>query len=566
MHNKMTKAIHNYMLTIFNCSYQALQEWGQVDEDYPKWLARHQNYVGRINRAFIKCYKDSVKSWPKIENKSFHQQELVNLLQEIIQDHLKYRSSLFKGYGKLNKKYFIWNSAVQSYYLFVKNFVRSIKSLAQCYTIPRKVERSTIVIVKNFPSHGFSLSKQRQKTGFSFGDYLKKHLRDKKVSVLSIDEYKRPSQAKEHKDKLGRLQKNASKVKELKREVLQSNMAVLSFFSGLASLLTYMVRERKQNGWRYDLWFSNIRRLCCSKAFSELCKKVNATGSTIYKNYFLGYSGTLGFPIHAFPEPIEFLYAANVCNPPQMNYGTLHSIGKQNRNYKMCELTLTALKVSRSSAGFSHLPKEVNEVKQIINRTFNVCLPVPKLKCDPLTPTSLGFESEYELPRTRKQSCIIALFDTPPDSRDGQIGRSIFGDLTHDFFVVQKFLEDIVDVAAAKGFVIFHKPKYSFANYIFQYRNLVDKLRDKYKDSYHLISPYNSLAPLLTNCRASFSFIGSSTHVISKKYCLYSFVYIPNSIIALAENNDKDIIAGRNELSTRLDKIRKKTRYVKSRR
>lgn len=566
MHNKMTKAIHKYMLTVFNCSYQALHEWEKVDEDYPKWLEQHHFFSGRINRSFIKCYKDSIRSWPKIKDEKFQQQELVDLLQEILQGHLNYRLSFYKRKLKLAKKFFVWEGLIRSYLLLAINLASSIKSLAKCYSMPSWVGEKNIVITKNFPSHGFSISTRPQKTGFSFGDYLKKHLRDKEVSILSIDEYKRPSQAKEHKDELGRLQNNAPKVKELEREVLQSNMAVLSFFSGLASLLYYIVRERKQNGWRYDLWFSNIRRLCCSKAFSELCKKVNATGSTIYKNYFLGYSGTLGFPIHASPEPIEFLYAANVSNPPQMNYGTLHSIGKKNRKYKMCELTLTALKVSRSSAGFSHLPKEVNEVKQIINRTFNVCLPVPKLKCDPLTPTSLGFESEYELPRTRKQSCVIALFDTPPDSRDGQIGRSIFGDLTHDFFVVQKFLEDIVDVASAKGFVVFHKPKYSFENYIFQYRNLVDKLRGKYKDSYHFISPYNSLAPLLTNCRASFSFIGSSTHVISKKYCSYSFAYIPNSIIALADNNDTDIIAGRNELSTRLDKIRKKTRYVKSRR
>lgn len=562
----MTKVIHDYMLTIFNCSYQALQEWGQVDEDYPKWLVRHQYYVGRINRAFIKCYKDSVKSWPKIKDKSFHQQELVNLLQEIIQDHLKYRTSLFKGYGKLNKKYFIWNSALRSYYFFVKTFVRSTKSLAQCYTIPRRVRSSTIVIVKNFPSHGFSISKQRQKTNCSFGEYLEKRLSKKKVSILSINEYKRPSKAKENQAQSIEIQNKITKVKELQREVLKSNISVLSFFSGLVSIMNYLIRERNQFARKYDLWFLGIRRVCCSKAFSELCKHIKATGSTIYKNYFLGCSGTIGYPMHTLPKPIEFLYAANVYNPPQQGYRTIHFDTMEKRNYSLRKLTLSALTLSSPAAGFSNLPKELNFLKKIINRISNVRLPIDRLRCESFDPTSLGFDSEDKLPRFNGENHIIAVFDTPPDTRNGQIQRSIFGDLTHDFFVVSQFLEDIVEVASAKGFVIFHKPKYSFENYTFQYRNLVDKLKIKNKSSYKQISPYSNTASMLDDCCASISFFGSSTLAISKRFCSSSYAYIPNSIITLADKKDKAIIAGRNELCIQLDKIKEKTKYVKSRR
>ena len=101
----MTKAIQDYMLTIFNCSYQALQEWKEVDEDYPKWLKRHHFFSGRINRAFIKCYKDSVRSWPKIKDEIFQKQELVDLMQGILQEHLKYRFSIYKRNEKQTKKY-----------------------------------------------------------------------------------------------------------------------------------------------------------------------------------------------------------------------------------------------------------------------------------------------------------------------------------------------------------------------------------------------------------------------------------------------------------------------------
>ena len=562
----MTKAIQDYMLTIFNCSYQALQEWKEVDENYPKWLRRHQFFSGRINRAFIKCYKDSVRSWPKIKGEIFQKQELVDLMQGILQEHLKYRFSIYKRNKKQTKKTFICKSIVKSYSLLALSLVRSMKYLAKCYTPPSRSDEKMIVIVKDFPSHGFSISERPQKISCSFGDYLKKRLNKKKISILSIDEYTRPSKAKEKQAKWGGIQNKTKRVKELQREVLKSNISILSFFSGFASLLNYLIRERKQLARKYDLWFLVIHRACCSKAFSELCKHLKATGSTIYKNYFLGFSGAIGYPMNTLPEPIEFLYAANVYNPPHHAYNANHSDTRKKRKYKLRELTLSTLTLSRSAAGFSDLPKEINVLKRIINQNCNVSLPVRNLRCEPFAPANLGFEYENKLPEIRNTSGIIAVFDTPPDSREGQIGRSIFGDLTHDFFVVSQFLEDIVEVASTKGFFIFHKPKYSFENYTSQYRNLVYKLRDKYKDSYHLISPYNSLAPLLTNCRASFSFIGSSTYVISKKYCSYSFAYIPNSIIALADNNNKDIIAGRTELSTRLDKIRKRTRYVKSRR
>jgi hypothetical protein len=222
--------------------------------------------------------------------------------------------------------------------------------------------------------------------------------------------------------------------------------------------------------------------------------------------------------------------------------------------------------LSRPAAGFSNLPQELNVLKRIINCICNVRLPVERLRCEPFTPTNLGFEIQDKLPRFRRKSHIIIVFDTPPDSRVGQIQRSIFGDLTHDFFVVSQFLEDIVEVASAKGFVIFHKPKYSLENYTIQYRNLVDQLKVKYKSSYKHISPYGNTSPLLVDCGASISFFGSSTFAISKKFCSSSYAYIPNSIITLADKKDKAMIAGRNELCSKLDKIKEKSKYVKSRR
>ena len=553
----MTKEIQVYMLTVFNCSYQALQEWKEVNEDYPKWVKWHHSFSGRINRAFIKCYRDSVKSWPKIKDEVLNQQDLVDLLHKILQEHLKYRFEIYKKNKKLTKKTFIFKSVVKSYSLLAVNLVRSIKCLAKCYTMSGASHGKTAVIAKNFPSHGFSISTKKQKISCSFGDYLKNRFNQKRISIFSIDEYKRPSRAKEHRTETGILQIKTSGVKELKRKVIKSKMSVFSFFLWLASLLNYLIWETKQFKWKYDLWFLSIRRYCCSKPLLELCKLLKANKVSIKQTYFLGFSDAIEIPIHLIPNPIEYIYAANVYNPPRNERKGIYSNAKKKKKYKLNEMTLSTLTLSHSAAGFSYLPKEINNLKTIINRTCNLALPVANLRCESFSPTNLGFESEDTIPKIKNTSGIIAVFDTPPDSRESQIQRSIFGDLTHDFFVVKQFLEDIVKVASALGFVIFHKPKYSLENYITQYRSLLEGLKIQYKSSYFHASPYSSVAPLLNNCDASFSFIGSSTHAISSKIFSNSFVYIPNCIRFLAKYKSKNIIVGKSKLKTKLNKIRK---------
>jgi len=564
----MTLALSNYIRTISNCSYKALKEWEHGIEDYPHWLMRHQHYSGRINRAFIKAFKNSVKFWPKTINENILQQELLDFLYEILLDHYKYRAFLLKKRWKsCSKGIFIKTSLVRAYYFILVSLVKSLASMAKYYSLPNELSGKKLVIARNFPSHAFSITKQRNKSTYSFGSYLQKKLTtNERRNIISIDEYTRPSKAKEINTKPNVTNFRTQKPCSMPRKILKSRTALFPLLDGAKTLIALLCRNVCSQKKSLDLLFLIIRRQCSSSSFLTLSQEIKKNGSSISKNFVIGFSRSFLYPINTDPPPKEFIYSINFWNPPRVKTKSILFNNKNGEKFRLDKIPLGVLALSRSAVGFSDEPKKANMLKKLINRNLRARLPTHKLVSESFTPVQLGYETEINLNTLPDHQNVIVLFDTPPDSRDGQIGRSIFGDLTHDFFVVRKFLEDIVGVAASKDFVIFHKPKYSFENYIFQYRNLVDKLKKKYEGSYHHISPYSSVAPLLTTCRASFSFIGSSTHVISKKYCRYSFVYIPNSIITLADKNNQDIIAGRNELSIRLDEIKKKTRYVKSRR
>ena len=559
----MTKDIFRYILAVSNSSFQALQEWENVNEDYLSWLSRHCFYSARINRAFFKCYKNSVKTWGRLADRKIYQQDLIDLLIDILQNHYKKRNKFFKNNEKQAKKLFIRQSLIQGYLFLLKNLVKSAVSLSESYSFSNPHDKKSFVIARNFPSHSFSLSVSQNKLICSFGDYLKKTVEPKqKFSLISLDEYTRPSALCEQQKKSP---SNNLKPKSYDREKLRKKKSVRSLIIGVCQLSALLLKDSMRSKWNFTLFYLTVHRYCSARPFSILDQKIKNSKSSVYKNYVLGFSSAVKYPIHTTPKPVEFLYARNVYNPPEMKYDlnkSTNSCGKKNR---LDFLTINVLRISRAAAGFSDLLHEINKTKKALNRKYKISLPIQSIHCEPHMPVSLGFEREDKQPKSSTKNNIIAIFDTPPDTRENQMERTIFGDLTHDLFIVVKFLNDLVEICSEFSFDIWHKPKYSLENYSPEYQLIIKKLKAQYKKSYKLVSPYSSPASIFKNCSASFSYVGSSIQEMCKQKNNNSYTYVPICIDIIARKNRQYIISGKQELRKKLNEI-KKNQYAKCRR
>lgn len=552
----MTKTLSQYIATIANCSYQAYKEWDLGIIDYSYWLDRHYYYSGRVNRTFLKCFKNIVSSWPTIKKNNIQKQDLIDLLYEIYKDHLKFRASYFKNRNYTpSKKEFITKSLIQANFFLIKSLLKSVAYLGKYYLIPKSIKAKKLIVVKGFPSHAFNISSNKSKIPFSFGDYLTKKLSINKINnVVSIDEYIRPSLI----NKKSKLFFKYTDIKEqkatLKRTIIKSKISVLFFLRNLKLVFSISMQNVKYLHKSFELFYLILRRKFFAYPFLTFCKDVKKNKSSISKNYFLGFLYAFYYPANQKPHPIEFLYSKNIWNPPQTSKYKIIS-KKSLKGYQLKNFTIGNLTVYQSSAGFSDLPKKINSYKIIINRRLRIKIPIHKLICEPAVPTQLGFETVINLDKPH-DTRFVALFDTPPDAKDGQIRRSIFGDFTHDFYVLRQFLEDIIEIASETGFFVYHKPKYSLKNYMRDYQVLIEKMSAKFSANYCCLSPYTNVLPLLKNCSASFSFIGSSTYDICKQFCKKSFVYLPNSISVLCTKREHNIISTKNKLQKLFQKIK----------
>jgi hypothetical protein len=555
----MNEAFNKYIKTIANCSYQALKEWDLGVEDYPKWLMRHHHYSGRINRAFIKAFKSSVKSWPKIKNRNIRRQDFIDLLYEILLDNLKYRTFLLKKNVRIcSKKIFIITSFLRAYLFLALSLTKSFASMSKHYSFPNEINGDKLVIVKNFPSHAFTIKKNKNKSAYSFGCYLDEKLTaTERKNIISIDEYTRPSFAKELCKSRNIAEMSSRKQCQIRRKVVKSRVSFHSMVGGIKSLVILLTQKNLPFRKSIDLLFLVTRRHCSSSAFLLFLKEIKQAGCSISKNYVIGFTHSYLYPINTYPSPKEFIYSVNLWNPPRLNAKSVFSHNDEMDKFKLDKVPLGLLTLSRSAVGFSNLPKEANLVKRLINRNFKAGLPTHKLKCEGLTPVQLGYETEIILNKINDHKNVIVIFDTPPDDRINQIKRSVFGDLTHDLSVNSEFLMDVVQISMACNFVILHKPKYSLKNYCLSYRKVITNFKMLYNKKYHLMSPYSNIIPILSNCSASISFLGSSTNEISRKFNKNSFTYIPDSIIVRGHKYNKSILLGRTQLLQKLKQIRK---------
>jgi hypothetical protein len=543
---------------IFLLSYDALRR-NLAEPDYAAWSERKSRIHRRLNIAVFRFVSAAAFRQPRLaDNKN--KQLMLDILQEVVADHLKRRLSLYKlsaRLGKPNRNLFLLAATFATYFDVLKKALLATLRNLKGREIDAGVSAGPVVLTIGFPEHSFSVSAREGKLSeipSSFADFFLARYAD--ATLLSVDEYVRPSKRREDEKTLqdGSLSTTLPRCKSTRRFSAGrfiSNM--LHVAREIAALIPRLLRHRGVALFElmsYTYW---------ARSF-DYVRIAGLLGTRLEAIFVLPLSSGLGILPHlraTHEKLICYSYSQNYCEPPTVLLARERYFSTDcDCRIALADISPDAWRISGKAEGFTDVFEYMNSLKRFLNRQFALELPIDGFSQSSQQPLLLGYETAGAgIPQ--RGARYIVIFDVPPEARHEQLSRHFCGNLSYDFSVVSEFLRELAQACVECGFDVFLKPKYSLGNYAAEYGRLLRDLLTDYKSRFQLLSPYTNARAVIESAAASISMPFTSMKLVCDHASLPSFYYMPERFrVSFTRHGSRaDIHFGKAQLAATLTRL-----------
>lgn len=445
----------------------------------------------------------------------FSNQFQLDYLNEVIHDHNKSR---FKFLYFLNwgKGFFLIASHINVFIFFFKIFLKGVKLNLYSFNYLEKNKNDLIKCV-GFPNHAFNYTIQNDKSNSFVEFLLHKKILKKNSTILSFDEYIRPSKIYDHNN----LEKNSN---QLKREKIKRKIKIIYIFKIPFILLQvfkkYFILSSKKSFCSFFYYYYKFSQGTLIKSLLGNLKDEKLFINSFYDVGHLKYEKD-------FKGLYFFNYSQNIFIPPSQ------SIIKNifNPNFDL-SLNLALEEISSINLSmFSHNQinifehvKLIDNVKDKIKEEFGISLLKTKDKIYKGN-CNLGFENEIKI-NLKQDQINILIFDLPPESFCKTLKRNFTGDYFCNEDYLLKFYGEIIGLVKDLNVEVFIKPKYSVGQKrIKEYYNKISLMFLSNKISHYFLDPYGKIKLINTKFDIQINLPFTSTFLtqnLGKKNFFYS--------------------------------------------
>jgi hypothetical protein len=443
-----------------------------------------------------------------------------------------------------------------AYYYEIKQLIFKVVKLKYSYKVADQNYPEEVDLVLGFPRHAFSLSEVIEKvngsklrnTPSSFGEYLNV-TRVQTHILFSIFEYEIQSKKK-------RLTKcESEEIREYPRIRVTTESKWLVLNRRIIRLLYHYLKTRPSIPvGSFLLKIIYIRKWLFSFNFENILSAIEVNETRVRTIFIFPFEdmGLLRYNKKNSSKIIAYSYSQNEFTPPAKSLTYLREpISESKLKGILADIPLEALKLNGNAVGFTDIFNQLDHVRQALNNYMGCSFPAPDFTRDPQLPVLVGFKPTSTDWFDKLSTDYVAVFDVPPEDRQGQLSRTIIGDRTGDYEVVAEFLSECVHTCLQMGYGVMIKPKYSLSNYDERYQSLMKKFQIEYKDKVIIVDPYTRIELIMHSAKYSINMPYTSTKLVAESYGLSSTYYMPemyrNAFGRHCEN--QDIIFGNRDLT-----------------
>jgi len=486
-----------------------------------------------------------------------YEQFIIDAVSDIVDYHYKRRFKLYRACNKLpfNKRQaFVVVSLLIAYCHEIKQLIFKVLKLKYSYKVADQNYPEEVDLVLGFPRHAFSLSEVKvngsglRNTPSSFGEYLNV-IRVQTHILFSIFEYEIQSKKK------GFTKCESEEIREYPRIRVITEIKWAVFNRRIIKLLYHYLKTRPTIPvGSFLLKIIYIRKWLFSFNFENILSAIEVNEKRVRTIFIFPFEdmGLLRYNKKNSSKIIVYSYSQNEFTPPAKRLAHLREpISESKLKAILADIPLEAFKLNGNAVGFTDIFNQLDYVRQALNHRMGCSFPAPDFTRDPQIPVLVGFKSTSTDWCDKSSIDYVAVFDVPPEDRQGQLSRTIIGDRTCDYEVVAEFFSECVYICLQMGYGVMIKPKYSLSNYDERYQSLMKKFQTEYEDKVIIVDPYTRMELIMHSAKYSINMPYTSTKLVAEEFGLPSTYYMPemyrNTFGGYCEN--QDIIFGNRDLT-----------------
>jgi hypothetical protein len=535
----MIKLMQNFYKKFFDLSFDSYGTYISSIHSMANWENNRRKIYFSVNDLVFKS----------IYNKSFkfraNHQFILDYINYFIHNHLSDRFN-FLNKSNSKSKFIIW-SFVKLCFFSIKTILISIKKNSYTYRLNNISGHTDINICIGFPKHSFNYELENINNPGSFVEYLiSNEFTNENDTLISIDEYLRPSLKTEEKITNSLLPKNFTRILVLKD--FNYIKLIINFLIIPCLFLNYISRFRILS---LSLFSYFVRNYFLSKNFNSLINKILKRNITIKNIFVLNHQNVSGLIYKGkFQKLVK-----------QYNYGQHYVIGTSSINSTLIgnnqdlslskvlselptrlfsELHLNPINFSNYSKNFSKFRTLINEKYNINTVDLNSRIEINNQYRKEKIFSNLGYELIEKI--KFKSSKNILFCDNTIESVKANFSRDIMGDILALKDFIYDFHKEIAAASNDLNYNLYFKGKYSNNKVL---SSMIKEISNSLKININIINPYSKIM-LDDNIKFDLciNFPFTSTHYTFNHLTNKSIYYIPTSYTQHFDRNINDICLG----------------------
>ena len=446
-------------IKIFCKSYKILDNFYIKDKHNVCW----ENNRIKTNQELLDLvfsYLNKSKKTNKDNNNFFTDQFKLDLIVELLNNHLSKRVILFNKLHKFNNQIiFVLFCAIQLYFFIIKRILHSLLILNN--NIPFEYPNTSFDIFIGFPKHSFSYINIESNTENSFCEHLKNKNLLFQNNIISINEYLRPSFKYEE-----NYQKdfNVEEVSRINIEAIsKSTRNPFYILKNIHLLINTYFKYFKIPS--LSLFYFFIKNKIIYDRLNSVLEPINQYNS-IKNIYFCSYFD-IGLYKYFLNNNFIFksiVYSGNIFHPMSSLFiNKIINIIPNEVKFEEDDINQTDLYVyslyHNHPIGFNNNLILINKLKSIINEKYKINLHKDEASSN-YFPFNLGFERILNLELDRNVFNIL-IFDIPLFTEAETYQMSMAGDIYGNENFIEAFYNEIFEYSKKLHTKIYLKPKYS---------------------------------------------------------------------------------------------------------
>ena len=539
--------IFKFYSFLFSKSYDVLYEFKKLKFSINS--IDKQRQVNLLINDFILRNINKLQS----KNSETNDQFYFDFINYFLSGHLKNRIIIFSMSNYLGRNFFIFLSFI---YLFINafnkiiiGFSHNLKDFSINYSA---INLNKAIPCFGFPEHAFSYQRNCSYPSSFMEDLLKNNLISSEDTILSVDEYTRPSKKIEnkfssHSNKHERIV--VTKHRHWKN-ILRIPMHLFKAF------LEYRRIIKKKNIILFFYYYEQFSKKHLLQRFIKTNEKNNINFKKIYFLHLYDI-GLLKYDKKE-REYIFFNYSQNCFVPPAINI--FKNLNDNNYNLDIQDILGEVSSHIFSmyndvQVNLNHHLNFLNSFKDKIGVKYRVSLQNCKTGIKNLSYSNLGYESIKKL--NLNQNKNILLFDFPLESFKDTFKRHFAGEPVVSEIYSLKYYEEILDILKDQDVFLYIKPKYSVSGSKMNdfYSNLFKNISAK-NIKFKLLNPYGKIEISDNKFDLIICMPYTSTFYTYKHLAHKSIFYIQKSYSKYFTQIPKNSIMGYNELQSFIKNIK----------